>query len=101
MKPEVCKGCPAYLAPGPVWEEPCPTPRIAIFGEGPGEQEVQNNRAFYERAPSGSLLWRMARSAGLRREDCYVSNVAKCITKDTRAMWHCWKHFGSKEIATL
>lgn len=48
----------------------------AIVGEGPGKDEVRENRGFV--GMSGELLWPMVeRFAGLRRGQCWVSNVSK------------------------
>ena len=98
MKPEICKQCPAYNEPGPVWAEANGT-ELAIFGEAPGNDEVSIGSPF--RGAAGGLLWAMARRVGLNRNQCFVSNVAKCITKDDAAFAYCWKHFGSKEVESL
>lgn len=48
----------------------------AVVGEGPGAEEVRENRGFV--GQSGELLWPMIqRFAGLKRGQCWVSNVSK------------------------
>lgn len=48
----------------------------AIVGEGPGEDEVEANQGFV--GQSGELLWPLVeRFAGVRRGQCWVTNVSK------------------------
>lgn len=101
MKPDICQNCPAYNEPGPVWQQAVPTPRIGIFGEAPGPQEVEKGQPFFPGAPSGGLLYHISKIIGLRRDECYLSNVAKCITKDSRAFQYCWNAFGKAEVEAL
>src|SRR5437660_1553385 len=91
-KPDSCIGCPAYDAPGPVWGEFNPNPRAIVVGEAPGDQEVDTGVPF--KGPAGGLLWRMAAQVSLRRHECYILNVACCITKDPAAFRFCWKTYG-------
>lgn len=48
---------------------------IVLIGEAPGENEVRELLPFVGK--SGELLERLLRDAGLRREDCYITNVVK------------------------
>lgn len=49
--------------------------RIAIVGEGPGEQEVRHGRPFIGGA--GTLLWNSLRPYNLHRANVYTTNVVK------------------------
>ncbi|HIT09120.1 MAG TPA: uracil-DNA glycosylase [Candidatus Merdivicinus faecavium] len=50
--------------------------RILFIGEGPGEQEDLQGRAFV--GPAGQLLDRMLACIGLDRGQVYIANVVKC-----------------------
>jgi DNA polymerase len=50
--------------------------RIVIVGEGPGREEDKSGRPFVGRA--GKLLTRVLESAGLSRDEAFVTNVVKC-----------------------
>jgi len=47
-----------------------------IIGEAPGAREDETHRAFV--GPAGKLLDKLLKEARLSREDCYITNVAKC-----------------------
>ena len=47
--------------------------RIIIIGEAPGAEEVAKLRPFI--GASGQMLTRLVEGAGLRRQDCYWTNV--------------------------
>lgn len=49
--------------------------KIVIVGEAPGEEEELEGKPFV--GPSGRLLNTMLREAGIRRDECYVTNVCK------------------------
>jgi len=54
----------------------------AVVGEGPGAEEVEQNRGFV--GQSGELLWPLVeRFAGVRREQCWVTNLCKNRLDDT------------------
>jgi DNA polymerase len=54
-----------------------PVPAELVFiGEGPGEVEDQTGRPFV--GPAGQLLDKILDSAGLRREEVYITNMVKC-----------------------
>ncbi len=61
-----------HAVPG---EGPVPA-RIMLIGEAPGKQEDVSGRPFVGRA--GAILNEMLGSAGIRREDVYVTSVIKC-----------------------
>lgn len=51
--------------------------RLLVLGEAPGATEDAGGEPFIGR--SGQLLFRLlGEETGLRREDCYVTNVVKC-----------------------
>ena len=50
--------------------------RILLIGEGPGEQEDLQGRAFV--GPAGQLLDRMLACISLDRGQVYIANVVKC-----------------------
>ncbi|MCI0547294.1 MAG: uracil-DNA glycosylase [Candidatus Rokubacteria bacterium] len=60
-----------------------PRARLAVIGEGPGEEEDRQGLPFVGRA--GQLLTRMLASVGFDRErDCYIANVVKCRPERNR-----------------
>lgn len=50
--------------------------RIFFVGEGPGFDEDHSGRPFIGRA--GQLLTKIIESTGLKREDVFIGNIAKC-----------------------
>ncbi|WP_291425238.1 uracil-DNA glycosylase [Deinococcus sp.] len=50
--------------------------RLVIIGEGPGGEEDRIGRPFV--GPAGQLLDRILASAGIERNDVYLTNVVKC-----------------------
>jgi DNA polymerase len=50
--------------------------RIMFVGEGPGENEDHTGRPFIGQA--GQLLTRLLNSAGIAREDVFITNIVKC-----------------------
>lgn len=54
----------------------------AVVGEGPGREECEQNSGFV--GQSGELLWPLVeRFAGVRRAQCWVTNVCKYRLDDT------------------
>jgi uracil-DNA glycosylase family protein len=49
--------------------------RLMLVGEQPGDEEDLQGRPFI--GPAGKLLSELLRSAGLRREDIYITNAVK------------------------
>ena len=73
---EGCRSCPlADTSPRVVPGEGNPHSPMVIVGEGPGEREEEEGRPFVGRA--GDLLNMLLASAGLRREDLWITNVLK------------------------
>lgn len=77
MKPEKCKGCPLYDAPGPVWGNGPRDAKIVLVGEAPGGEEVASGFGFV--GPAGRVLSLALRVAGVDRTACYVTNTVKCL----------------------
>ncbi|MEM2125006.1 MAG: DNA polymerase [Candidatus Methanosuratincola sp.] len=50
-------------------------PKLILVGEAPGEEEVREKRPFV--GTDGKILNGILASAGVRREECYVTNVVK------------------------
>ena len=50
--------------------------KIMLVGEGPGEQEDLQGRAFV--GPAGQLLDKMLACIGLDRTQVYIANIVKC-----------------------
>ncbi len=56
--------------------------RVMLVGEAPGRREDEEHRAFV--GPSGKLLDELLGEAGLKRSDCYITNVNKCRPPNNR-----------------
>lgn len=52
--------------------------RAAVVGESPGPPDVESGRPFM--GPAGQMLDRILESIGLKRTDCYLTNVVKFIS---------------------
>jgi len=53
-----------------------------LIGEAPGRREDEDHQAFV--GPAGQYLDELLKEAGLKRSDCYITNVAKCRPPDNR-----------------
>jgi uracil-DNA glycosylase family 4 len=60
---------------------------IMVWAQNPGEEENREGRELIGRA--GQLLWKVAASVGLKREDCDIQNVVRCwtISKNEIGQW--------------
>lgn len=72
-----CRRCPLgqtrlHAVPG----EGNPAAELMFIGEGPGFDEDHQGRPFIGRA--GQLLDKMIAAMGLRREQVFIGNIAKC-----------------------
>ena len=54
------------------------TPRVAVVGESPGPPDIDSGQPFM--GPAGQMLDKILASVGLRRDDCYLTNVVKMIS---------------------
>ncbi len=52
--------------------------RVVIVGESPGAPDADSEKPFM--GPVGQLLEKILAAIGLRREDCYLTNVVKFIS---------------------
>lgn len=75
-KPESCKTCPLYHAPGIVWGGGNREAKMMLVGEAPGEEEARFLKPFV--GGSGRVLSALMAHAGLDRSECFVTNVVKC-----------------------
>jgi uracil-DNA glycosylase family 4 len=73
-----CTQCPALTScrNQTVFGEGNPSPRVAFFGEGPGEEEDVTGRPFV--GPAGQLLTKMMQACTFERDDVYILNTVKC-----------------------
>ena len=53
-------------------------PRVAVVGESPGPPDIDSGQPFM--GPAGQMLDKILASIGLRRDDCYLTNVVKMIS---------------------
>ena len=81
--------------------------RYAIIGEGPGQAELNEGRAFVGHA--GRMLWDGLRPHRLLRTDFYITNVVKrqiSLAKNTKHPinadeWIKWQHLVQWELDQL
>lgn len=96
-KPESCAGCPALTAGRSFVRATGPSSaRIALVGQGPGEDEAWAGVPFVGR--SGVTLSRWLARAGIDRTACHVSNVVWCWLPKNRPpsvaeVAHCERHW--------
>jgi uracil-DNA glycosylase family 4 len=55
---------------------------MMIVGEAPGVREDETHKAFV--GPAGALLTELLSEAGISRDECYITNIAKCRPPDNR-----------------
>lgn len=71
-----CRACPLYEdATQTVFGEGAETARLMLVGEQPGDKEDLAGLPFV--GPAGSLLDRALETAGIARDEAYVTNVVK------------------------
>lgn len=71
-----CKGCDLFAhATQVVFGEGPPDSKVVMVGEQPGDDEDRQGHPFV--GPSGKLLSKAMREAGLDREKIYVTNAVK------------------------
>ncbi len=78
-----CQKCPLGLTrkntlPG----EGSLSAKIFLIGEAPGQTEDLNGRPFMGK--SGKVLDLLLKSAGIKRESVYISNIVKCRPPENR-----------------
>jgi uracil-DNA glycosylase len=56
--------------------------KIMVWAQNPGSEENKEGKELV--GPAGKLLWQYAASVGLKREDCDLQNVVRCVGGETR-----------------
>ena len=79
-----CTRCPQLVAcrTQTVFGVGNPTPRVAFFGEAPGENEDKQGEPFVGRA--GKLLNDIIKACSWQREDVFILNTIKCRPPSNR-----------------
>ncbi len=75
---EKAKAIPALTSRLFVFGEGAPGLRVAVVGESPGAPDAPSGRPFM--GPAGEMLVKILGSIGLKRADCYLTNVVKYIS---------------------
>jgi DNA polymerase len=71
-----CRGCPLHApATQTVFGEGPPDAELMLVGEVPGDQEDRTGRVFV--GPAGRELDRALESAGIARDEVYITNAVK------------------------
>ena len=79
-KPDECRGCPLWDAPGPVWGDGDEDADLVFLGEAPGPDEVAHRpkpKAFV--GPAGKVHGFTLKAAGIDRKKVWTTNVVKCL----------------------
>jgi len=78
--------CEAFACPlrgsRKVWPDGQVPAKYVIVGEGPGDNEAREGRAFI--GASGKLVWALAAAAGISREEIWVTNAGICLPRKVR-----------------
>jgi uracil-DNA glycosylase len=95
---EQCRGCDLYQqATQVVFGEGRVHSPLFLVGEQPGDREDQKGRPFV--GPAGLLLDKCLESAGIDRQDVYVTNAVKHFKWEPRGKVRLHKKPSSLEIA--
>ena len=93
-----CQGCDLYRdATQVVFGEGRAHAPILLVGEQPGDREDRQGKPFV--GPAGQLLDKCLESAGINREDVYVTNAVKHFKWEPRGKIRLHKKPNSLEIA--
>ncbi|MEM4000891.1 MAG: uracil-DNA glycosylase [Saccharolobus sp.] len=80
---EECRKCPLWKNRNKsVFGEGPPDAKIMLIGLGPGYHEDREGRPFVGAA--GKFLNKLLESAGLKREEVYITNVIKCYLPENK-----------------
>ena len=80
---QFCKKCSLHLTRNnAVLGEGSNKARIIFIGEAPGKEEDAQGRPFVGR--SGKILDNILLKIGIKRGECYITNVVKCRPPDNR-----------------
>jgi uracil-DNA glycosylase len=92
-----CQGCELYReATQVVFGEGGTNVSLLLVGEQPGDREDRQGEPFV--GPAGQLLNQCLESAGIRREDLYVTNAVKHFKWEPRGKIRLHKKPGTLEI---
>jgi len=82
-KPTGCEACPLNLVPGinKIFGE-VTGKQIMVWTQSPGIDENKHNPPMELVGRSGQWLWREFARVGIRREDCDIQNVVRCVPAD-------------------
>lgn len=75
-----CEKCPLYKGGYAPSQFPTGKARAAIVSRSPGYHDAIAGKPFA--GPSGQVLDYLLKQQGVKREDCFVSNVVLCSPKD-------------------
>jgi DNA polymerase len=93
-----CRGCPLYKdATQAVFGKGRRTARVILVGEQPGNDEDLKGEPFV--GPAGRLLDQALESAGIDREDAYVTNVVKHFKWEAKGKRRLHQKPNAREIA--
>lgn len=82
-KPSTCADCPAFRAGTSFVPGRGPSDaRLAIIGQGPGEQEAWSGRPFV--GPSGQMLDSWLHRARINPLSVYFNNIVQCWLPENR-----------------
>ena len=95
---KTCRGCPLWkTAPCTVFGEGPTNARVVFVGEQPGDMEDRAGKPFVGAA--GQLLDRALATAGVNRDEVYVTNAVKHFKFDPRGKRRIHKRANSREVA--
>src|SRR6185503_20350778 len=93
-----CRGCPLWkLGTQTVFGEGPPDARVLMIGEQPGDREDLAGRPFV--GPAGKLLDQALMTAGIERNDVYVTNAVKHFKWEPVGKRRLHKKPSAREIA--
>lgn len=72
-----CDSCP-WKGTTPIvpWEGDFENAKLVVIGQNPGSEELKKLRPFV--GPCSFFFDELERITGIRREECYITNVVKC-----------------------
>ena len=99
MKPESCKVCPLYKAPGPLWGSGPPDASLVVILDLPSLENINSQSYFSEY--SGRSLSQALRKAGLDRNSVFVTGAIKCHGKVSESALKCCEPLLQQETTPL
>ena len=93
-----CRGCDLYKnATQTVFGEGPARPRILLIGEQPGDQEDRQGKPFV--GPAGRMLDEALETAGIHRDEVYVTNAVKHFRWEPRGKRRMHSKPSSRQVA--